>query len=73
MPAQTLHQFLIGEPDKVIKIDGNELIVVGQLDFQFRPVRRIGIAVGDFGESAGLTEPLTGLLKVLLGYLRSDL
>src|ERR671924_509806 len=72
MPAQALHQLLIGEPDKIIKVDGNELIVIRQLDFQVRSLGRIGIAVGDFGKSSGLTQLLTGSLKILLRDFLSD-
>ena len=62
--VELFHQFLIGEPDKIIEANRKKVVAVCYLDVQLGSLRGILIGVGNIAERAGLSQLLAGLFEI---------
>lgn len=64
--AQLLEQFLVREPDQIVEVHRNQLIVVADLEFQLGPGRGRLEAVEHVGESASVAQGAGGFLEIVV-------
>ena len=62
--VELFHEFLVGEPDKIIEANRMELRVVRYPEVEFGSLRRVLIGVGNIAEGAGFSQLLADSLEV---------
>ena len=71
--VELFHQFLVGEPDKIIEANRKELVAVRYLKVQLGPLSGILIGVGHIAECAGFSQFLTGSFEIRFAHGLSEL
>ena len=61
---ELLHEFLVGEPDKIIEANREKLVAVRHLEVQLGSLRGILIGVGNIAEGAGFSQLLADSLEI---------
>src|SRR5271156_3933029 len=70
---ELVEQFLIGEPDKIIEVNWNELFGILDLQVKLGPVGRVLKTIKDIPESAGFAEHPRSLFEIVLAHSLPDL
>jgi|HubBroStandDraft_1064217.scaffolds.fasta_scaffold19691_1 hypothetical protein len=70
---ELVEQFLVGEPDKIVEVNWNELIGILNLQVKLGPVGGVLKTIKDIPESAGFAKHPRSLFEIILAYGLPDL